>query len=117
MMRFKDNSDIEEILPSWASNLANVELSKLSDDILIFPPISRESTDLSDDQLIFEFKNNKYRTTNIMGWLGKGNEQITIHSRFDDGQNDFFLRYMLEKVFDANIVNFDLSKGLSLIHI
>lgn len=111
MMRFKDNSDIEEILPSWASNLANVELSKLSDDILIFPPISRESTDLSDDQLIFEFKNNKYRTTNIMGLLGKGNEQITIHSRFDDGQNDFFLRYMLEKVFDANIVNFDLSKG------
>ncbi|MDR0299071.1 MAG: McrC family protein [Streptococcaceae bacterium] len=110
-MRLRDNSEVEEELPDWAKDFVNIQLSKLPADILVFPATAKESEDLSDEQLIFSYDwlKKEYWTTNVMGWLGKGSERITIHSRFDDGREDFFLRYMIEKVFEANIVNFDLS--------
>lgn len=111
MIQVKDNSPVEN-LPNWADDLINVQMSELSDKILVFPPSVKQSEDLSENQMIFTQMNHQIRTTNLMGWLGKNDESITIHSRFDDGKEDFFLRYMIETVFDANIVNFDLSKGL-----
>lgn len=40
-----------------------------------------------------------------MGFVGKGNVQMEIASRFASGGKDFFLHYMLGKVFCPNIVN------------
>ncbi len=42
-----------------------------------------------------------------MGFIGTGNLQIKIKSRFDKGRDDFSLHYMLQKVLSFNL--FDLS--------
>lgn len=49
----------------------------------------------------------KISTGNLMGFVGKGNVRVEITSRFDKGQKDFFLHYMLLRVFCPNLVNFD----------
>lgn len=46
-------------------------------------------------------------TGNVMGFIGVGNLQIKIKSRFDKGRDDFLLHYMLQKVLSFNL--FDLS--------
>lgn len=65
----------------------------------------------------------KISTGNIMGFVGVNDTQISIHSRFDVPQNkddgatnknygeDYFLHYMLQKVFSINL--FDLKTDTS----
>jgi 5-methylcytosine-specific restriction endonuclease McrBC regulatory subunit McrC len=45
-----------------------------------------------------------------MGFVGRNNTQLTISSRFYPQGNDYFLHYMLQKVFAINIINFDQTK-------
>ena len=43
-------------------------------------------------------------TNSIVGFVGRNNTHLSIHSRFaDDGKNDFFLHYMLQKVTSINL--------------
>lgn len=44
------------------------------------------------------------KTGNVMGYIGTENVQLKIRSRFDESNNDFFLHYLLEKVFHVNLV-------------
>lgn len=46
-------------------------------------------------------------TGNVMGFIGVGDLQVKIKSRFDVGRDDFLLHYMLQKVLSFNL--FDLS--------
>jgi 5-methylcytosine-specific restriction endonuclease McrBC regulatory subunit McrC len=41
-----------------------------------------------------------------MGFIGYGDTKVRIHSRFAQGDDDYFLHYMLQKVFSINL--FDL---------
>lgn len=41
-----------------------------------------------------------------MGFIGYGKTKVRIHSRFAQGEDDYFLHYMLQKVFSINL--FDL---------
>ncbi len=83
--------------------IANYDLhTKKSDsnDLLIFP----ESLDF-DDSHIFTLKDNTIKTGNLMGFVGRNDTQLTIFSRFYSAGNDFFLHYMLQKVFSINLLN------------
>lgn len=112
MLRIPDNcQEIKDELFDWAKALANQPLADLSENLLIFPPTLGKSEDLEEKQVVFEQQGDIFKTTNVMGWIGKGDEQITIHSRFDDGNHDHFLHYMLEKVLNVNILDFQLSQG------
>ncbi len=43
-----------------------------------------------------------------MGFVGRNSSQLTISSRFaKDDNNDYFLHYMLQKVFSINLLKFD----------
>lgn len=43
-------------------------------------------------------------TNSIVGFVGRNNTHLSIHSRFaDDGEEDFFLHYMLQKVTSINL--------------
>lgn len=47
-----------------------------------------------------------------MGFVGRNDTRLTIHSRFaKSDENDFFLHYLLQKVFAINIFNFDQTSG------
>ena len=90
--------------------IAEKPIGKLSLDdnpnLLIFPLDLKEYGDKIGDQYICEVREGKLFTKNIMGFIGYGNTKLRIHSRFAQGDNDYFLHYMLQKVFSINL--FDL---------
>ena len=90
--------------------LAEPTIAKLSledhPNLLIFPQDLDVYGDKIGDAHIFEVKDNKVVTGNIMGFIGCGNTKVSISSRFAHDNNDYFLHYMLRKVFAINL--FDL---------
>ena len=89
--------------------------SLCSDDdntLLVFPNSFEVHGDKIGDSIIADIENrNNLRTYNMMGFIGCGDIQIKIKSRFDDGKNDYFMHYMLERVFAINL--FDLKHSTS----
>ena len=75
-------------------------------NLLIFPQDLDVYGDKIGDAHIFEIKGEKMVTGNIMGFVGCGNTKVSISSRFAQGKEDYFLHYMLRKVFAVNL--FDL---------
>ena len=81
------------------------------ENIFIFPNDLKNSPDLEKDQKIFETVNQRIKTGNVIGFLGYGQERLTISSRFSDESNDHFLHYLLQKVLNINLTSLDV--GLS----
>lgn len=75
-------------------------------NLLIFPQNLEEYGDKIGNQYVFEVRDEKLYTGNIMGFIGYGDTKVRIHSRFAQGPDDYFLHYMLQKVFAINL--FDL---------
>ena len=75
-------------------------------NVLIFPQNLEEYGDKIGKQTVFEVKEGKLCTKNIMGFIGYRDTKVRIHSRFAQGEDDYFLHYMLQKVFSINL--FDL---------
>ena len=91
--------------------IANISIDRLRDqsgnDLWLFPKKGDRYDDKIDNEFLFELNGDVLTTNNIMGFVGCGNTELTIRSRFSnkDG-NDWFMQYMLQKVFAINI--FDL---------
>jgi 5-methylcytosine-specific restriction endonuclease McrBC regulatory subunit McrC len=75
-------------------------------NLLIFPQNLEEYGDKIGKEYVCEVKEEKLFTGNIMGFIGYGDTKVRIHSRFAQGEDDYFLHYMLQKVFSINL--FDL---------
>ena len=97
--------------PKLSQALLDRTLDNLSkeDNIFIFPNDLKNSPDLEKDQKIFETVNQKIKTGNVIGFLGCGQERLTISSRFSDESNDYFLHYLLQKVFHINLTSLDVA--------
>ena len=91
------------------SNILNKSLSQLdAEGLFIFPEAIKKVEDLTRDQMILQEFNGKYRTGNIMGFIGYGKERLIIQSRFCNDKEDYFLSYLLERVLNIpNIVSLD----------
>ncbi|EMC47714.1 hypothetical protein SMU102_09109 [Streptococcus mutans S1B] len=114
----KDNSwisksEFEADYPQLSEKLLDRTLENLSkeDNIFIFPHDLLESPDLEKDGKVLETVSGQIKTQNIIGFLGYENERLTIHSRFANGDDDYFLHYMLQKVLQLNLTSLDV--GLS----
>ena len=118
-MRITDNQhkivkeEFVEEYPKLSNLLLDRTLESLSQDerVFIFPNDLKNSPDLERDQKIFETVNQKIKTGNVIGFLGYGQERLTLSSRFSDGSNDHFLHYLLQKVLNINLTSLDV--GLS----
>lgn len=117
MMRITDNQHkiikekfVEEY-PKLSNLLLDRTLESLSQDerIFIFPNDLTHTPDLDKDQKIFETVNQKIKTGNVIGFLGYGQERLTISSRFSDESNDHFLHYLLNKVLYINLTSLDVA--------
>ena len=116
MMRITDNQhkivkeEFVEGYPKLSNLLLDRTLESLSQDerIFIFPNDLKNSPDLEKDQKIFETVNQKIKTGNVIGFLGCGQERLTISSRFSDESNDYFLHYLLQKVLHINLTSLDV---------
>ena len=97
--------------PKLSQALLDRTLDNLSkeDNIFIFPNDLKNSPDLEKDQKIFETINQKIKTGNVIGFLGCGQERLTISSRFSDESNDHFLHYLLHKVLHINLTSLDVA--------
>ena len=119
MMRITDNQhkivkeEFVEEYPKLSNLLLDRTLESLSQDerVFIFPNDLKNSPDLEKDQKIFETVNQEIKTGNVIGFLGCGQERLTISSRFSDESNDHFLHYLLQKVLNINLTSLDV--GLS----
>ena len=116
-MRITDNQhriakeDFVAEYPKLSQALLDRTLDNLSkeDNIFIFPNDLKNSPDLEKDQKIFETVNQKIKTGNVIGFLGCGQERLTISSRFSDESNDHFLHYLLQKVLHINLTSLDVA--------
>lgn len=124
-------SDADEIFSaahySSLSRIANVPLKELAEKnkgLLVFPYEIDKSYGKIGELPIFEMcgchenlSDVKIETGNLMGFIGTGSStgavQLEIASRFSKSKNDFFLHYMLGKVFCGNLfsLNFNASSG------
>ena len=116
-MRITDNhykiarEDFVAEFPNLSQALLDRTLDNLSieDSIFIFPNDLKNSSDLERDQKIFETFNQEIKTGNVIGFLGCGQERLTISSRFSDESNDHFLHYLLQKVLHINLTSLDVA--------
>ena len=99
--------------PKISQALLDRTLDNLSQEnnIFIFPNDLKNSPDLHKDQKILETVNQKIKTGNVIGFLGCGQERLTISSRFSSKSDDYFLHYLLQKVLNINLTSLDV--GLS----
>lgn len=99
--------------PKISQVLLDRTLDNLSqeDSIFIFPNDLKNSPDLDKDQKILETVNQKIKTGNVIGFLGCGQERLTISSRFSNESDDYFLHYLLQKVLNINLTSLEV--GLS----
>ena len=111
---------------SKIANTTVAELVKENPSLLVFPQILGAHDDGIEEQEIFNLHGNpeklenvKLETGNLMGFVGIGDTQLKISSRFaKDDERDFFLHYMLEKVFSINLFDYKYtseSGGLDLL--
>jgi len=115
-----DGKSIEKLLSDNESykindlkQIANTHLDKIKFDdnpnLLIFPQNWNEYHDNIHEKAIFSLSDDdKIKTHSIMGFVGRNDTQLTISSRFaKDDKHDYFLHYMLQKVFSINLLKFD----------
>ena len=117
IMRITDNQhriakeDFVAEYPKLSQALLDRTLDNLfkEDNIFIFPNDLEYSPDLDKDQKILETVNQEIKTGNIIGFLGYGQERLTISSRFSNESDDYFLHYLLQKVLHINLTSLDVA--------
>ena len=116
----KDKDCVSDIL-----QIASIGRLQNAPDLLVFPHSFSELKDGISDLTILTLRDAQYEGTecvsvkactgNLMGFVGVNDTSVSIHSRFthkkhngevDENAQDFFLYYLLQKVFSINI--FDL---------
>ena len=110
----KEETQYDDI--SHIANKTIEEVIEENPNLLIFPQSLGINKDKIEELEILHLtgskdnlKDCKIKTGNLMGFIGYGDTQISITSRFaknNDTKDDFFLHYLLQKVLCLNI--FDL---------
>ena len=110
-MKIKDNSqykkDLFSDIKTITDKIADITLKQLeSEGVFVFPELVKDAEDITQNEMIIQSVNDTYRSSNVMGFIGCGEERLIISSRFSSGAEDFFFEYLLHKVLDVpNIVN------------
>ena len=113
LLKIKDNSQYKKDTFADIGNLtgriADKTLEQLErEGVFVFPEFVVDAEDITKDQMILQGMNDTYRSGNVMGFLGCGDERIVIESRFSSEGEDYFFQYLLDRVLDfPNIVNLE----------
>lgn len=92
------------------------QLCNENEHLLVFPLSIYDTDDRIGDSTIVDIYAEdenfvRIKSGNIMGFVGRKNQQMKIYSRFDNQEHDYFLHYMLQKVFSFNIFNLDFTSS------
>lgn len=77
--------------------------------LLVFPDSLDVYGDKIGDSTIIDIYDNTVSSGNLMGFVGCRDTKLRIHSRFDHGGNDYFMHFMLERVFSINMLDLKYS--------
>ena len=111
LLKIKDNSqrkkDAFSNIGTLTGKIADKTLGQLErEGVFVFPEIVKDAEDITRDQMIIQSVNSTYRSGNVMGFLGCGDERLIIESRFGGENEDFFFQYLLDRALDfPNIVD------------
>lgn len=114
----KENGiDDRENLKNIANEDINHLLLKSNSNLLVFPrDLHRYGDDISESCIISMRNDDEISTGNIMGFVGVNDTQLDIKSRFaKKDKDDFFLHYMLQKVFSINLFDIKHSTTQKLV--
>lgn len=119
VLKIKDNNlnkkdDFSEIR-TVTGKIADKTLEQLEKEgVFVFPEMVKEAEDITRDQMILQSVNDSYRSGNVMGFLGCGDERLIIESRFSNGSEDYFFQYLLDQVLEfPNIVDLNVEADQS----
>lgn len=113
LLKIKDNSlqkkEIFSQIKNLTGKIADKTLEQLErEGVFVFPDTVKDAGDITHDQMILQSVNDAYRSGNVMGFLGCGDERLIIESRFCGESEDYFFQYLLDKVLDfPNIVDLE----------
>ena len=114
VLKIKDNNlnnkdDFSEIR-TVTGKIADKTLEQLErEGVFVFPEIVKDAEDITKDQMILQSVNDSYRSGNVMGFLGCGDERLIIESRFCGDREDYFFQYLLDQVLEfPNIVDLNV---------
>lgn len=111
--KIKDNSQVKKDrlsdISGLISRISDKTLEQLEKEgIFVFPDEIKDAEDIAKDQMILQSVNDAFRSGNIMGFLGYGEERLIIESRFCGQGDDYFFQYLLSRVMDfPNIVDLE----------
>ena len=104
----EDLGNLQQIAGRRISDLMSVA----GNELWLFPREIDRYGDKIEKETVFTLDDNRLTTGNIMGFIGCGGTEVTIHSRFSASyEDDYFMQYLLQKVFAINI--FDLNHSRS----
>ncbi len=112
-LRIKDNSQQKEgtfsQIKKLTCKIADKTLEQLErEGVFVFPEIIKNAEDITKNQMILQSINDSYRSGNVMGFLGYGDERLIIETRFCGDGEDYFFQYLLHNVLDIpNIVDLE----------
>lgn len=113
LLKIKDNSqhkkDVFSDISVLTGKIADKTLDQLErEGVFVFPEYIADAEDITRDQMILQSVNDSYRSGNVMGFIGCGNERLIIESRFSGEEDDFFFQYLLDRVLDfPNLVDLE----------
>ncbi len=114
VLKIKDNNlnkkdDFSEIR-TVTGRIVDKTLEQLErEGVFVFPEIVKDAEDITRDQMILQSVNDSYRSGNVMGFLGCGDERLIIESRFSGNREDYFFQYLLDRVLEfPNIVDLNV---------
>ena len=113
LLKIKDNSqhkkDVFSDIFALTGKIADKTLDQLErEGVFVFPEYIDDAEDITRDQMILQSVNDSYRSGNVMGFIGCGNERLIIESRFSGEEDDFFFQYLLDRVLDfPNLVDLE----------
>lgn len=113
LLKIRDNSQMKKDIFSdigvLTGKIADKTLEQLErEGVFVFPEIVKDAEDISQEQMILQGINDTYRSGNVMGFLGCGDERLIIESRFCGEGDDYFFQYLLDRVLDfPNIVDLE----------
>lgn len=104
----EDLGNLQQIAGRRISDLTSVA----GNELWLFPREKDRYGDKIEKETVFTLEDDRLTTGNIMGFIGCGGTEVTIHSRFSTKyEDDYFMQYLLQKVFAINI--FDLNHSRS----
>ena len=121
-----NTTEVDESIVADIKAIADIKVFKDHPQLLVFPHSFGEYDNGFGDKCVCEFNEEQQTisTRSILGFVGRNKTTLTIRSRFtpgkikieetevfDESKEDYFLHYMLQKVFGLNI--FDMKHTTS----